>query len=259
MSLEIIQQVEERAAHAWPAAVVQIVDGWWLRFNQGVTRRANSVWPHQAEGRMPLVEKLERVEEFYSERGLPVRYQMCPACQPSELDSVLEDRGYWVDAPVLVQTAPLPTVLDSLPSSLAETVTIGAILEDTWFSAYCRAEDASEHGPYRRRDILQRIALPTGYAMLQLDGGPAAVGLGVLEQEWLGLYCMATRPEYRRRGAATALLRSLANWASGRGATRTYLQVTERNLPARALYERAGFETLYGYYYRQAAPGPAQR
>jgi N-acetylglutamate synthase len=253
MSLELIRQVEERAAHAWPAAVVQRVDGWWLRFNRGVTRRANSVWPHQAEGRMSLSEKLERVEEFYAECGLPVRYQMCPACQPSQLDSVLEARGYWVDAPVQVQTAPLPTVLDRLSSSLAETVTISATLEEAWFSAYCRAEDASEHGPHGRRDILQRIALPTGYAMLRLEGRPAAVGLGVLEQGWIGVYCMATHPEYRRRGAAAAVLRSLASWGQRLGATRTYLQVTEPNVPARTLYERAGFQTLYGYYYREAA------
>jgi ribosomal protein S18 acetylase RimI-like enzyme len=252
MSLELIRQVEERAARAWPAAVVEIVDGWWLRFNRGATRRANSVWPHQAKGRVTLVEKMERVEAFYAGRGLPVRYQMCPACQPSELDSALEARGYLVDAPVQVQTAPLPTVLGRLSSRLADTITIDASLDEAWFSAYCRAEDASEHGPHGRRDILQRIALPTGYAMLRLEGRPAAVGLGVLEQGWLGVYCMATHPEYRRRGAATAVLRSLASWASGRGATRTYLQVTERNVPARALYERAGFETLYGYYYRQA-------
>jgi ribosomal protein S18 acetylase RimI-like enzyme len=134
-----------------------------------------------------------------------------------------------------------------------ETVTIGASLEEAWFSAYCRAEDASEHGPHGRRDILQRIAPPTGYAMLQLEGRPAAVGLGVLEQGWIGVYCMATHPEHRRRGAATAVLRSLTGWGQHLGASRAYLQVTEPNVPARALYKRAGFQTLYGYYYRETA------
>jgi hypothetical protein len=38
-----ITQIEALAANAIPAAIVQELDGWRLRFNYGVTRRANSV------------------------------------------------------------------------------------------------------------------------------------------------------------------------------------------------------------------------
>ena len=38
-----ISLTEELAANALPPAVVQVVDGWRLRYNFGVTRRANSV------------------------------------------------------------------------------------------------------------------------------------------------------------------------------------------------------------------------
>ena len=34
------------------------------------------------------------------------------------------------------------------------------------------------------------------------------------------------------------------------GATEAYLQVAEQNLPARTLYARLGFESLYRYHYR---------
>jgi ribosomal protein S18 acetylase RimI-like enzyme len=75
----------------------------------------------------------------------------------------------------------------------------------------------------------------------------------VLERGWMGVYSMGTRPEARRRGAATAVLHALARWAVSRGAAHTYLQVEATNDAARQLYIRAGFETAYRYHYRTSA------
>jgi GNAT superfamily N-acetyltransferase len=61
---------------------------------------------------------------------------------------------------------------------------------------------------------------------------------------------MGTRPEARRRGAATAVLHALAAWAAANGCPRSYLQVEEDNPGARALYARAGFTDAYRYHYR---------
>jgi N-acetylglutamate synthase len=63
---------------------------------------------------------------------------------------------------------------------------------------------------------------------------------------------MGTRPEARRRGAATSVLHALASWAIDKGADRMYLQVEAANDAARQLYVRAGFETAYRYHYRVA-------
>jgi ribosomal protein S18 acetylase RimI-like enzyme len=70
----------------------------------------------------------------------------------------------------------------------------------------------------------------------------------------VGVFGMATVPAFRRRHAATAVLDALAAWGQERGASRLYLQVMQDNLPALALYERAGFTTLYEYYYREKKP-----
>ena len=64
---------------------------------------------------------------------------------------------------------------------------------------------------------------------------------------------MATHPRFRRQAAASSILNSLARWGQEHGATQMYLQVMENNPSALALYERAGFERLYQYYY---AEGP---
>jgi len=84
------------------------------------------------------------------------------------------------------------------------------------------------------------------------QGRPVAVGLGVVEAGWVGIFCMATLPAFRRQGAGAAVLRSLAEWGRQQGAEQVYLQVTEANVEARPLYAKAGFEMLYTYHYRVA-------
>jgi len=100
-----------------------------------------------------------------------------------------------------------------------------------------------------RRAILERIGPQTGYALLNIEGEPAAIGLGVVERGWVGLFCMDTHPEFRRRGAASAVLHALGQWGLEYQASQMYLQVMENNPPALALYAKAGFEKNYRYWY----------
>ena len=89
-----------------------------------------------------------------------------------------------------------------------------------------------------------------GFVTLYAAGIPAAVGMGVIEAGWLGIFSMATLPAFRRRGAARAILRTLAVWAQLYDAQYAYLQVMAHNTVAQALYAGAGFVTAYGYHYR---------
>lgn len=252
MSTRLIHFIEQLAANAWPAEVVQIVDGWRLRFNGGVTRRANSVWPNDSGQRLSLEEKLVIVEDFYTRRGEPARFQICPAAQPANLDTILATRGYTIDALTAVQTAPLSTVLARTEADSAFTVAVTEVFNEPWFAAYCQAEQVSPQAAQARRAILQRIGPRIGYALLSLEDQPVAIGLAVAEQGCSGIFSMATLPEFRRRGAATAVLHVLARWSWQQQASQMYLQVMEDNTPALALYGRVGFETLYHYHYREA-------
>jgi GNAT superfamily N-acetyltransferase len=254
--LALIRLLEDCAARAWPAAHVHDVDGWLLRATDGVTRRANSVLPNNATGRLPLVDRLTRVEARYREWGLRPRYQMSPAADPANLDDVLAERGYQATAPTAVQGAPLAVVRGRTVHDSSVPVTVADHLEDHWLTTYCRADGFSGPEAAGRAAILRRIRQPTGYACLELDGAPAAVGLGVLDGDWLGIFCMATCPEQRRRGAATAVLHALGRWGERHGARQGYLQVMDENTAAHTLYARAGFETLYPYHYREAPANP---
>jgi ribosomal protein S18 acetylase RimI-like enzyme len=253
-ALDLVRAVEGLAFRAWPAAVVEPLDGWLLRCNEGVTRRANSVWPNHAHGRLSLAEKLTRVEDYYFGRGLPALYAISPAADPADLDALLAARGYRRTAPTLVQTAGMDVVLahtDPGPHSLA----VAERMQDAWMAAYAEAEEMSEAEARGRRAILERVAGKAGYALVSDGTRVRAVGLGVVEAGWLGIFSMSTQPAFRRRGAATALLHGLAAWGRGRGASQVYLQVMEDNPAAQAVYERAAFTTRYGYHYRTRAPG----
>jgi ribosomal protein S18 acetylase RimI-like enzyme len=89
------------------------------------------------------------------------------------------------------------------------------------------------------------------FVTLRSAGAPAGVGLGVVEQGWLGIFCMATLPDFRRQGVARGILRTLVIWARLYEARNTYLQVMDDNTAALGLYAAAGFQPAYLYHYRQ--------
>jgi ribosomal protein S18 acetylase RimI-like enzyme len=250
--MDLVRHIEFLATNAWRAAEVENLDGWLLRANEGVTRRANSVWPNANNGGLSLKTKLDVVEAFYAKRKLPARYQICPAALPVELDQVLIERGYVEEARTSVQIAELANVLKLTHSRRSESVRIGDHFNETWFATYFESEKISAKDAAARRGILRRMTSPAAFAEFQADGKPGAIGMGVREHDWVGIFGMATRPEFRRRGAATAVIHALAEWGQASGATRMYLQVMENNPAARALYAGIGFETLYTYYYRSA-------
>lgn len=250
-SLKLIYQLEELAANAWPAEMVQVVEGWRLRFNHNVTRRANSVWPNGEGNGLPLEEKLALVEDFYARRGCPARYQICPAAQPAHLDSILAGRGYTCAALTAVQIAPLEAVLAGARANPAYSTHISETFDQEWFTLYCQAEQVSPQAAAGRRAILQRIAPRAGFALVLAAARPVAIGLGVVERGWLGLFNIVTNPEFRRQGAATAAIRALAQWGQAHHARHIYLQVMADNAPALALYAGLGFERVYHYHYRE--------
>ncbi len=252
--MALIQTVERLAANAWPAAHVTELDGWRLRFTDGVTRRANSVNVNHSAEEEGLADKVAAVETFYRARGLPTRYQISPAAQPAALDDKLAAHGYQAVARTAVQVTQLGEILRQtvpLRTHPSFEVEVSEEFDADWFALYAAIEHQADPHLAVHQAILQRIAQPTAYATLRIDGAPAAVGLGVLEEHWLGIFCLATLANFRRRGAGAAILRTLAIWAQLYDAQAAYLQVMDGNSAAQSLYTRTGFTTLYHYHYRE--------
>lgn len=251
--------LEEIAANAIAASTVQLVDGWLLRvWREAPFRRCNSVLPIRGDAR-GVETRVAIVEDFYRRRGMPVRFQIGAVCEPRDLEARLARRGYATEARTLVQVA---TVEDVLAATARDAAAAAAPVQvetrDAPDAAFV-ADAAPGHGDepaVRRRvgvyaDLLARVG-PRSAAVLARGDGGAPVGLGfvVAERGWAGVFGMGTRPEARRHKVATAVLRALVERARGLGARRVYLQVEAENLPALALYARAGFDAAYGYHYR---------
>jgi arginase family enzyme/ribosomal protein S18 acetylase RimI-like enzyme len=221
------RQIERRAALAWPAAVVENREGWLLRHSPGVRRkRSNSALPLT-----PGATGIDEVESFYRERRQRVCVQVTPAERHRSLDALLAARGYELTGRTLVLTAPTRDVI---------AVTASAIPVDT-------VSDLESHPD---GETIARIASPVTSPAVILDGRTVGTGLFVADSGWAGVFCMDTRPEYRRRGVATAVLGAGARWAAEQGADRLYLQVEDDNDVALRLYEKLGFTPSHTYHYR---------
>jgi ribosomal protein S18 acetylase RimI-like enzyme len=247
-----VREIERVAARAWPALQNEDLAGWRLRYSYGVTRRANSVWPNAwDEGGGTLADRIGQVEAFYTARGLPARYQICPAALPTELDAVMAARDYAAVAETAVMTAPIDVVTGALAQAGCWQVALTTAVDDHWMALYAAVEQVPEREIAVRRAILESIAHPAAYVTVWAGDEAVAAGSAVCTGAFAGLFNIGTRPAWRRRGAAQTALAALLQWGADLGAQTTYLQVMVQNVPARALYARLGYTEQYRYHYRE--------
>ncbi len=242
-----ITSVETFAANALSSHKIEHYDGWRLRYNYEVTRRANSVLAEK-QGTKPLTQKLEYAETWYQNLGVKARFQLCPASQPSSLAELLIARGYSVHSGAKVQTAKLNKVVNKASNPNIKLVSSSSLNAD-WLNIYEQTENAPPDKAEVRKTMLECLQPKAKFMLAYLGSELAAVGLAVYEAGYVGVFNMATLPSMRKQGAATALLLGLAQWGETEGAEHIYLQVATENAGAQAVYEKVGFKTLYEYQY----------
>lgn len=251
VDLRTVREVEQLAMHAWPGLETEELNGWLLRHASGITRRANSVWPNEAGGAIATEENLAQVENFYHTRGLPARFQICPAAQPAGLDEILEQRSYRAVAKTAVQITSNDQMLKNIERPSYLEVEVSPQPSEAWWHGYATADDVTPESVAARQAICAHITPATAYASVMHNGEVIAVGSAAVEVGWIGYFNIATLPKNRRMGAAQALMRALGEWGKRMGASKGYLQVMTNNEAALRLYARLGFETLYHYHYRE--------
>jgi GNAT superfamily N-acetyltransferase len=243
LNLKRIRRLEEITFRAWPALDTASHAGWLQRFSDGYTKRANSI---NALETLPEIysEAIDALEAPYRARGLPPVWRITPLAPPAA-DGLLEARGYRRIEESLVQLAPLDGSFVPDPA-----VTIASHPSSQWLTGFAELSPVSPpHRPTMTR-MLQSIAPPVGFALVEEAGRPLAFALGVVEDDHLGLFDILVSPAARRRGLARRVLRSVCAWGYAQGARFAYLQVVDTNAAARPLYVEHGFETVYTYWYR---------
>lgn len=244
---------------AWPALERQEAGGWVLRASDGVTQRANSIWPRAlgaGQSGSDLAGLLADARAWYRSRRLPVIFQLFDNPATAALHGLLDSEGFTRQSETVVMTLGTPAggVPATAPGSPA--VELSAVPSEEWLRVWWDVDGrGGDNALATAREILE--GCPSVYALARdSDGGAAAVGRLALPAGSTrgGLYGMATRPDARRKGYAAAVLQALLHAGAGRGVTGFWLLVTAANNGAQALYAKAGFRESGRYLYRQERP-----
>lgn len=246
---ETLLGVEQRGFNAWPARHSVLCGDWLLRASHGYTKRANSANAHRPGARLDAL--LPQIEAFYARQGLPAIFRISPLASAAA-DAQLSRAGYQRADPSLLMRMALA---DTAAPGHGQGVSLD--LEErpgqAWLQGFSQANALPVEHRQVHRHMLESIAWPAAFATLHVHGEAAGFGLAVLERAAVGLYDIVVTPALRGRGLGHLLVQGLSHWGRERGARWAELQVREPNLVARRLYEKRGFEVIYGYHYRLQA------
>jgi GNAT superfamily N-acetyltransferase len=235
--------IERATLTAVPAPKLLFAGPFLARAFLGGTGRANaacSLDPSAVEGlEKPVVE----VEAFYRRAGLACRFRSTPL-DPPGLRELLLRRGYRELDESLVLLGPVSAFAAADPG----TEPLGRPEAD-WMEVVATAE---HQVPARRAEKVgqaELLGVPAAWMLLREGGRPAATAFVAVQGELAGLFDLAVRPEYRRRGLGQRVMAAAAAWAAGQGARWAYAQVASTNAASLALNARLGLRPRYGYRY----------
>lgn len=215
---------EELSLNTSSSFHTEVYDGWILRFREKGDWHDSCVIPLYLSTRS-YEDKIEFCEKKFASRSLPCAFKMTSNVS-SALDQQLEQRGY----ALLDKTKVLECPEGGIPAGFKEKeIAVEQPKPD------CRREG-------------KRIT-----ASVREKGMILAGGMGVFEEDTIGLYDIYVNPKYRRRGLGTAICRALMEEGFRGGARSAHLQVLASGTEALSLYRSLGFREVYCYWYRVKA------
>lgn len=242
-----IKQIEDMSLNAWPSHKMELYDGWIIRFSYFYTHRTNSV-EQFGQSTLPLREKIPYCEEVYRRLGSPAIFKISPLVSPN-FDFLLENRGYHIEHATNVMTASLEEPFLCAPDS--DAVTFSDSISASWIEGLFSLKNTT--------DVRHRSVVPSMYRAIMketisacvLSGGEiVATGLGILDRDYIGIYAIHVREDFRRMGLARQIVTGLLKKGREKGAAKAYLQVVQGNMAAQKLYESLGFRVIYDYFFR---------
>lgn len=241
-----IKKIEDMSLNAWPSHKMELYDGWILRFSYFYTHRTNSV-EQFGTSTLPWREKIPYCENVYQRLGTPAIFKISPLVSP-DFDYVLENRGYEIQHTTNVMTASLSGAALYTPY---EQVDFTDTIPLEWIESLFDLKGTTN--PIHRTvvpSMYRAIPKETICASIKKEGKIIATGLGILDREYIGIYAIHVREDYRGHGYARQICTGLLKKGMNQGAKSAYLQVVEGNTAARNLYKSLGFQHFYTYWFR---------
>lgn len=241
-----IKQIEDMSLNAWPSHKMELYDGWILRFSYFYTHRTNSV-EQFGTSTLPWCEKIPYCENVYRRLGTPAIFKISPLVS-QDFDYVLENRGYRTEHTTDVMTVDLK---DASLSAPYDDVSFIDTIPSQWIESLFDLKGTTN--PIHRTvvpSMYRAIPKETICASIVHNGKIVATGLGILDREYIGIYAIHVREDFRHRGYARQICTGLLREGMNKGAEKAYLQVVQGNTPAHELYESLGFRHFYTYWFR---------
>src|ERR1700693_1940552 len=242
-------RIEETCFNTFPSLKQVLLGTWLMRFSEGFSRRANSVNPLRAEYH-DLAAAIAAGPPLYHAQGLPTIFRVPSIVDPA-VDHELTSLGYTAEG----ESCVLHGAIDSVAAAGDPEVRLHPNPNSEWLAAMAALQGHTNEQSAIYRRIVGAIAVPTRFALLAIDGEPAALAYAALHDGLLCYESVITNPGPRRKGLGYRVIAALAGWGREAGAEGACLQVEAGNAPAHALYHRFGVTTeLYRYQYRRGPP-----
>ena len=251
-SKNLVRYLQENLINSWPAQHYFFHNGWILRFNDGVTSRANSIIPLDYYGNKTAIAKdIEIAERAYQKYNLPTVFMMHDYYKPNYLKKKLIERGYkefdfTIGMGSYIKDLTSLKVNKTLSYSLHNERSM--VISD--FLAKYSARPKNQQ--IIIKDLTQRINIPEKCFIL-VSNQDEIIGtlMGVLDQKGcLYLADIVVDPNHRREGIASSLFyKAIIEWALPKNAKFVWLQVEIVNKTAINLYKKLGLKELYHYHY----------
>jgi ribosomal protein S18 acetylase RimI-like enzyme len=241
-----IKTIEDLSLNAWPSHQMELYDGWILRFSHFYTHRTNSV-EQFGSSTLPWREKIPYCEAVYQRWGTPAIFKISPLVS-KDFDYMLENRGYEIQHTTDVMILELDQANLSAP---AEEVIVSPTIGRDWIDSLFALKGTTD--PIHRAIVptmYNAIAKETICVSIQRQGVIIGTGLGILDRDYVGIYAIHVREDFRKKGLARSLCTCILKEGMKKGASKAYLQVVDGNNPAIELYQSLGFQNFYTYWFR---------
>lgn len=242
-----VVDLEAALYELWSPNEQSMIHGWTARAASGFTRRINSATGVGEPAASPA--EYRALVSWYAERSLPLIVRVTPLLDPALARRVQASWGLVSRDPTLVMTKDLAAVEGS--TSVEGSIPVDVV--DPTTEEFLRLVCARNHRPPTDGPHYRRIMSRLGPRAAGLRVGHDAVGFVAIDGDLSAVFSVAVDPALRRRGLASEIMATAADWATSRGAHRQFLQVEVANVPAVGLYEAIGFSAAYEYSYLEVA------
>lgn len=248
----MIRKIEELSMNAIPSLSSTFYNGWVLRYSEGLSKRANSVYPIY-KGSQSMEQGIDYCESFYRQKEQRPIFKITEMPEVLKMDGILESKGYEKVAPTNILTLDLEKT-NNLHGGIKLTedydMKVSEHFEIDWLEGYMVLNDVALSKQHIFKNMLPTSSCDVIALSLYKDDKLIGIGYGAGEENMLGVYGIAIDPEYRGRGLGKALMDALHNESRVRGYTTAYLMVVDDNSVAKSLYKGLGYVHAYKYWYR---------